>query len=153
MFRWLRNLVSRRRTAPRRDIFVFRDGTQDRRLDPWNAWIKLWTDPDCDFKTQMPLCAQGDPEASRAIEALTRRVFGVQEFDPATGSGMTLLELHDLLGRFSIYIRDLKKKLGILPTPSRPTGSGSSETPPDSTTRPASDSSSTASEPTCAAST
>jgi hypothetical protein len=150
MFGWFRTLVSRRASS-RRDIFVFTDGLKQRRIDPWDAWVRIWTDAECDFATQMPLCAKGDPDAARAIEAMVRRVFSVGQFDPDAGTGLTILEQHDLLSRFTGYVQNLKKKLGISPTPSPPTESRSSVTPESSTMKPDSPSSSTASESTSVA--
>jgi len=142
MLQRLRNLLSRPST--RRDIFSYHDGTRQRSLDPWAALLDLWTDPEHDINLVLAGSARGEPEAQRQLEAMVRRVFDIPVFDPEDGRGLTILELHELHARFSRYIRDLKKKLATQPTQSRPTGSGSSETQPESPTSSGSDSCSTA---------
>lgn len=126
---------SRRRELARRDIFVYSDGVRERRVDPWDAWLKLWSDPQVDFKTVHPACARGEPDAQRQIEGLVCRVFDVQPYNADAGTGMTLLELHALLNRFTQYILDLKKKLDFSPTGLPRTASRSSQalstTPPE----------------------
>ena len=144
MFDRLRQLFARRTT--RRDIFQYHDGTRQRSLDPWAALLDLWTDPEHDINLVLAGSARGEPEAQRQLEAMVRRVFDIPAFEPESRQGLTILELHELHARFSRYIRDLKKKLATQPTRSPPMGSGSSETPGDSTTQPASDSCSTAAE-------
>jgi hypothetical protein len=144
MFDRLRKLFSRR--ATRRDIFQYHDGARQRSIDPWAALLDLWTDPEHDINLVLAGSARGEPESQRQLEEMVRRVFDIPTFDPEAGRGLTILELHELHARFSRYIRDLKKKLAMSPTPSRPTDSESSETPRESPTRPASDSCSTAAE-------
>jgi len=144
MLQRLRNLFSRR--TSRRDIFQYHDGARGRSIDPWAALLDLWTDPEHDINLVLAGSARGEPESQRQLEQMVRRVFDIPAFEPESKQGLTILELHELHARFSRYIRDLKKKLAIQPTPSRPMDSGSSETPPESPTRPGSDSCSTAAE-------
>lgn len=139
MFQRIRNFLSRRSTSPRRDIFSYFDGQQQRRLDPWAALLDLWTDPEHDYGLVIKGCQtkheKHQAESQRSLEAMVRRVFDIPAFDGKTGRGLTLLELHALHGQFAAYIGELKKKLGISLTPSPPTDSGSSAnstTPPES---------------------
>jgi len=134
MFRWLRNLLSRRST--RRDIFVYHDGTTRRQIDPMLAWERIRTDPGCDLQVVLPASARGDPEAMAAHEAFIRRVFEVPAYEPATSSGLTILETHDLFNEFMQYMEGLKKKRGLQPISWQPTDSGSSAIPAGWTTRP-----------------
>lgn len=149
MFRWLRKLVSRRNS--RRDIFVYHDGTRQRSIDPWAALLAAYSDPECDLKVIWPAVCRGDTEATVQYEGLVRRVFGVQQYDPETDQGLTVLETHDLFRDFWAYIAELKKKRAISPTPSPPSESRSSATPASSTTKPAPDSSFTGNESSSAA--
>lgn len=146
MFQFVRNLVSRRSAALRRDIFVYHDGARQRRADPMLLWEKLRTDPDYDLTTVLPASARGEPEAMREHEALVRRMFDIPEYDPETNAGLPILELHDLFARYMAYMEHLKKKRDLRPIKSPPSASRSSETPGTSTTPPAADSCSTADE-------
>lgn len=140
MWAWIRHLLSRRR-ANRRDIFSFWDGTKCRTIDPLVAWHAIWADMQCDFKTKLEPAMDGDPEATAAVADLTRRVFGIQTYDD--GQGLTQIEVLEVLGRFLLFMRELKKKHARMRTPLLPTDSTSSETQDDSTTPPAPGSSST----------
>lgn len=145
MFQAIRNLLSRR-AGSRRDIFVYHDGTRERRADPMVLWERIRTDPECDLRSVLPASARGEPAAMREHEEFVRRVFDVPVYDAETDCGLPILELHALFARYMAYMEDLKKKRDLRPIRSPPTDSGSSATPPDSTTPPASDSCLTADE-------
>lgn len=135
MLRWLKCLLSRDPQGSR-DIFLYHDGITSRRLDPMLAWERIRTDQLCDLAVVLPASARGEPEAMQTHEAFIRRVFDVPPYDPVTDRGLTIIELHDLFARFMDYMEGLKKKRGLQPTWSPPTGSGSSAIPAGWTTRP-----------------
>ena len=143
MLRSIRKLFSRRSDGLRRDIFIYHDGTKERRADPLLLWDRIRLDPECDLGAVLPASGRGDTDAMRQLENFVCRVFGVQRYDPATDQGLPILDLHRLLARYMRYMEDLKKKRDLRPIWSPRSGSSSSA---PSTTPPAADSSSTADE-------
>lgn len=137
MLRSIRKLLSRRGDGPRRDIFVYHDGTRERRADPLLLWDRIRLDPECDLAAVLPASGRGDAEAMRQLEAFVARVFEVERYDPETDQGLPVLDLHQLLARYMRYMEDLKKKRDLRPISSPPLGSSSSD---PSTTRPTADS-------------
>lgn len=139
MFRLFRKLRARSRD---RAIFSFYDGQAERAIDPLAVWNQIWTDPD-NLALSLPEAAKGDVAAQHAVEGIVTRAFDLQPFDPATGRGMTKLEIHQLLDRYLAWMADLKKKLDQSPMRWRATGLSSSAISP---TTPAAASGSTAPE-------
>lgn len=134
---WQRLLFWRRRE---RDIFTFWDGTRTRSIDPMPAWFAMAEDPECDAPKDMPRASAGDREAWVRVQAMACRMFGVTTFDKG---GLTEDEIMRLLGRFFVFNRDLKKKREEF----RAQWEHSvGESPDESTTQPAGESSSTPSE-------
>lgn len=145
------------RRASRRDIYRYWDGSRWRARDPLVAWRAIWEDPDVDPKIDFELATglnsrgenvEYNPESQDKVLAMIRRIFDVEQFSESHPRGLTINETFALLWDFLRYANSLKKKPSPTPTPSPPTGSESSDG--SSTTRPASDSSSTRSEPTSA---
>lgn len=127
--------------SEQRDIFAFWDGSQSRRVDPLPVWYRLWQTDDID--TLMQRAGNNELEAAADIVRLTRELFGVTDYDPATGGGLTELETQKLLMDFLLYCDELKKKHGPLPIPWQKLAPKSLE---PSTTPPAADSSSSPAE-------
>lgn len=129
MFQWL---FGRRRG--RREIYEFWDGTQTRRIDPYQALIKLVgtgvIEPEMAARAD-----SGDMDAIAATVEACNEVFSVKPFDPQAGEGLTVGERMELLGHFLDYLERIKKKRSLPPTPSQPTDSGSSATRADSQRR------------------
>lgn len=150
MFGWLTNWF-----GDGRNIFRYWDGKKQRAVDPAVAWRRMFEFPDCDIEKDFgPATCIGangervdfDPAAQQRVLLMTRDMFKVQEWDENV-PGLTVDETFELLLRFLHYMNALKKKRGPLPTPSGPSDSTSfPEEGQSSTTRPASDSSSTSNE-------
>ena len=117
-----RNSKRTKRAKPDdRLIYHFHDGERDRAIDPLDVQIGLNSidgfDLDLDSKLATGTSVEAPRALGRVIDAV-RRVFRVKRFDEG---GLTSGECMSLLYDFSLFILDLKKKLGISQTSSEPT--------------------------------
>jgi len=98
-----------RRRERQRALFVFYDGTQERRADPARVWRALINHAEMNFEDHMPLADQGhEPEVSIVLKAI-REVFEVSAWDNRTLTGLTDWETLDLIRQFDEYLDELKK--------------------------------------------
>lgn len=118
-----------------RDIFKFWDGSESRLIDPLPVWYRLWQTEDID--TLMNRAANNEMEAAADLVRVARDLFGLADYDPNTGAGLTELEVQRVFMQFLQYCDELKKKHGPLPMPWQKLAPKSSET---STTPPVADS-------------
>jgi hypothetical protein len=121
----------RRRKRPL--LFHYHDGHRTRSIDPQQAWLALWSDPNCNPYDDVQAAGQdGELEvaAHRRLLELICRVFKVQLYDEKTG-GLTVDQMYELIGSYFQLMNDLKKKRDRLRTPSP---SSASESAPESTT-------------------
>ena len=123
-----------------RSIFVFRDGTGERRADPLAIEERLFralSDLDHEAMDQH----LKSPEIRVAFDALAkllpavREAFGVAAFEDDPEKGLTREESLDLLARFWDWRDGLKKSGGPTASTSPPTADGPA---PGPTTRPSS---------------
>ena len=135
IFRFLRRL--RRRRA--RQIFHYSDGLASRSIDPLHAFFELQADPDewtlSDLEElgRLGEVANPTPTVMATVRELTerttdvvKRVFEVDDYDPATGRGLTIEEQLQLLGGFVAFMDGVKKKQEAMRKRWEPTESTSS---------------------------
>jgi len=134
MFDWFK------KKKPPRTIFEFEIGGVKHRLDPLVAWNALWFTEDIDLQNVWRSAQSGDHVSQKSLGDHLLDVFGLEPYDPDTGEGATILELHDLMWQLLAFMEDLKKKRGHSRTTSRTSDTKSSVKP---TTQPESESSST----------
>jgi len=111
-----------------RDIFKYWDGTKNRYVDPLKIWNFMWNE-DEDVQKEFARVAQNELEATTLMVQLARKWFDIppyscEEVDGADGvqlkhTGLTDLEICNVLRDYLQYTNELKKKLGPLPIPSR----------------------------------
>lgn len=146
MLRVLRDWFRRRAAASRRAIFPFWDGRRTRSIDPMVAYRALATHPQFIWRDH-PRYLERDHEALRITLAAVRETFALQPLDRG---GLTDAETLELFLAFCEFLDVAKKNTSswlILPPPTE----RASSVPISSTiTKSASDSSSTAPEPTSA---
>lgn len=129
LFARLRAARERKRAAAARLLYVFHDGTHERKVDPFRTWRALQSDPNFDVVTHGPLMDKGlEPETTNGLLAICN-AFGVKLFDEATGTGMTDLELMNLLADFCVWLEAVKKKSFPSPNSSAPMAGESSTSP------------------------
>lgn len=167
MFEIVRNWLYRRRMR-QRQIFVYDDGQKVTAIDPLVAWPQVWEHPEFDLRAeggaatgqhvdtddggrQVVTEIEIDLDAQARLCVMVRDVFGVEQFDPATGRGLTRSELIQLLCRFLAYVDNLKKTRDPSPIASQHSAGTSSSDGSGETPESGPDSSSTASESTAAA--
>lgn len=134
MFGWLQSLLARFRPADR-CLFCYWDGVKQRSIDPIVAHRGLWTDLECRFIEDGPVSCNpkdhdGNPvypiaevlAAEDRVRDLGRRVFGVKPYSDQQ-SGLTCLEVDELMSRFVVFSEDVKKKLSPSRISSEPTDS------------------------------
>lgn len=129
MLDWIRSLFFR----DDRCLFRYWDGAKQRESDPIAAHRGVWLDEDCQLLEDGPISLNPRNEdgtaiypiaevvaAENRIRALTRKVFGVQEWKEGQ-PGLTALETDELMNRFIEFCEGLKKKRApsrTLPAPS-----------------------------------
>lgn len=107
----------------RREIFVYGDGARRRRADPlevekvldaggdWHALLDAAVGPDVPDGFAPPEMLRGlegkRREATEELIGLSRRAFGLAEFDPETGRGLTGFEALGVLTSFVDYVAGL----------------------------------------------
>ena len=134
-----------------RDIFEYHDGEKIRYGDPFAIWRGLTQDPEINLERISPDVDAGkEPETSQFLD-LIRRVFGVQQFDEATGTGLTDWQTLALVNHLRAYTKVVKKNSNsgqTLPESTEPRSSNG-PAPRNETTNASGDSTSTpaASEP------
>lgn len=133
---WIFSQQAREKRAQRkwqnsRLIYEFFDGENYRKVDPSVVSRKLEKHPTYRPDVHLPLAEKGEEEAIQIILDAVRESFGLPVFDSLSGSGLTEVELIDLLTDFSYWVDDIKKKLPNSPTqlqPSESTSGSSGET-------------------------
>jgi hypothetical protein len=133
------------KTSTDRCIFRYFDGTRKRSIDPLDVQHTLTTrdnfDLDIDLKAAAGTSKYAADALHRVIDAV-RAAFHVPPYDAGPPeTGLTGAECMTLLVNFSLFIEDLKKKLGISPT------SSPSEAPRDAPSNDGSKSDSSPTEP------
>lgn len=122
---------TQQRTEPsERDIFTFWEGSKKRTVDPLKIWTKLWSVEDLDIEAEFKKAGAFELESTNSLIHLAREWFeipdlSVSEKTDENGvvkeeySGMTDLEVAEVLKKYVEYTNELKKKRGWLPIPSR----------------------------------
>lgn len=132
-----------------RGIFHFWDGTRNRNIDPLAAW-EVWRSTKLPMMEVLRAADAGDGQAQNDVVEITRQMFGVKEYNPETGEGLTRDELNGLLATYLRFVGELKKKPSPwqtqLPLSEPAAEPAQSSTFPDSTTLPESESTSPPSE-------
>ena len=150
LFAWLRNRRARRANERARLLFQFFDGSKLRRVDPMRVWREICADKEFNLQTMCELVdKQEEPETTYCLNCLCR-VFAVERYDDATGTGLTDGQLLNLLVDFEDYLDRLQKKTRpgqILPSPTGSVQSPVSPAAPPDPTKPSSASGSTLNEP------
>ena len=102
----IRRALARRKLG-KRELFVYSDGTQTRRGDPFLIFRSIFNDPRIDLYRDKDLIDLGaEPETTKAVEVLSD-AFGVTRWDGQRG--LTDWELLALLKEFTAYMEALKK--------------------------------------------
>jgi hypothetical protein len=109
MFGFIRRWRQRKRLA-QRALFRYHDGRQWRHADPAKIWRDLYSDPEIPDVAQAAAEADAgqEPQATK-FHAFLCRIFDVEPFDPQTGCGLTIWEIHGILRDFEAYLYALKK--------------------------------------------
>ena len=110
MLNWLRRYWNHRRKL----IFDFWDGERLRRVDPIDIAFAIESDPEY-LPRHLVDARAGKKQAIAIIGRAACRVFGVQDFDAATGKGMTLADRITLFYTYSYWVDALKKNTQRLP--------------------------------------
>ena len=136
-------------------VFPYWDGRGVRYGDPFSIWRALTQDPQVNLERLLPEVDEGQADAVDAILAHVCRVFGVSRWNADAQSGLTDLEILNLLGSVLRWTAFVKKNSSPGPTspPATVTASSISPPPPPETRNASSDSGSTASANTSAAAT
>jgi len=118
-----------------RQIYTYWDGHTWRRADPMDIWIQLQEHPEYNAEVHAPLVDAGDTEAIQVTCEAVRDVFGVADYDPEGGTGLTLGEQIGLLTDYYLYLEEQKKTAASWRTsPSSTAGSTSSPSSERTTT-------------------
>jgi hypothetical protein len=111
MFAFFKRLISRRK----RNLFKFWDGSRMRSDDPLAIQMRIETHPTCRWDVHPVAAERGDVESYKITIQAICDVFQVQMFEPDSQSGLTQVELMQLLSQYSDYVYALKKNIGPLP--------------------------------------
>ena len=140
MFGWFRNWQKGRRMARMVSagaIFAYWDGQAVRYGDPFRLWRDLTQDEKVNLDRLLPEVDDADGKAIDEIIGHVCNVFGVTKWDEQTQTGLTDLELLNLLGNVLRWTNIVKKNSNHGPT-SRPASpaatSSTSPEPPSETT-------------------
>ena len=131
MFRFLINWFLRRRARKARDLFAFFDGTRRRKIDPFAVQSGLELHPEFRYEL-LDFVEVGDADSTAITLRAICDVFGVEQWNPATESGLTQPELLQLFMQFDTYCAGLKKKYNFGPISPAPTGPTFSDMRPTS---------------------
>lgn len=130
MFQRLRNYFLKRKCARARGLFEYFDGQTMRRVDPLQVHIELqmhesFTEDD------LQLLSEGNAEATNTCIRTVCDVFGVKQWSPEKGTGLTGMECLAILEGYMTYCEGVKKNsvLGLTSPP--PTAQESSAVAPE----------------------
>lgn len=126
---WLPRFIRRIATRRRREIFHYRDGLRQRRIDPLVAWRRMQADHELDPSIHFPQLAHADPklsdEAMAIVASASRRIFGLTSLDDSP-EGVTEREAVEVLVDFINWGEALKKNTNTPPISSQLMDSASS---------------------------
>lgn len=104
------------RPRNRRLIYRYWNGARYVWADPLDLWMRL-SSADLDWEEAFEEAERGNREKIREITDTLTRIFNAVPFDPATGRGLTLWELIDVMDGFVGWLDALKKKHNDGPMP------------------------------------
>lgn len=120
-------------------IFRYRLGDQERMADPLAVFRAINEHPEIDLESDLKridtdIVATPDLESLGRLTDATRKAFGLQSFDGATGQGVLDFEVQQILAQFLHFMAGIAKKKSQTPTLQQSTVSDA-----DQTTKPTSD--------------
>lgn len=121
-----------RRLWPHNHRLIYRywNGRRYVWADPLDLWLRLAA-ADLDWEAAFQEAEQGNRDKIHEIANTLLTIFNAVPFDPATGRGLTLWEVIDLMDGFVGWLDDLKKKHKDGPMPLLLSAWGPSHTPAD----------------------
>ena len=152
MFNWLKTWRKRRRLKAMiasGAIFPYWDGEKTRYGDPFLIWRSLTQDEKVNLDRLLPEVDDAQNAAVQTAVDHVCKVFDVRRWDPATQSGLTDLEILNLLGSVLRWTAFVKKNSSPGPTspPATAPASSTSPAPPSETRNASGDSTSTSTAP------
>jgi hypothetical protein len=126
MFGWVMNWLERRRRTRTRLIYRYWNGVAWRHGDPFSIWRGILNNPKIDVLESLGDVDQGIEPITGQVLSVVSEAFGLVRWDEARRTGLTDMEVVQVLLGLSEYLSRIKKNGSPGPTLPEPTGSMSS---------------------------